>query len=118
MPPLSPAKIWLVRDLRPRCPDERLVLRAAVRVARALDPVLGRVDLRAEVFRPVLGPPVLGRPISRRVLRPPIFRPLRLADILHLAPVLERADAADRQPPFADAFFFRPPPPLRPDFDF
>lgn len=99
---LSRPAVWLVRDLRPRCPEERLDLRAAVRVERAADPVVRREDFRAEVFRAVLRPP-------------------RLLAALRLAPVFDRADADERPPLFADALrelFLRPPPPLRPDFDF
>lgn len=101
-------------------------MRAAVRVARALEPAPRRDDLRAvvfradvfraDVFRPAAFRPAVFRPVA---FRPDAFRaalrPPRLAADLRRPPVFERADA-DERPPRLDELFLRPP--LRPDFDF
>ncbi|HEY1638022.1 MAG TPA: hypothetical protein VGF62_05825, partial [Rhizomicrobium sp.] len=107
-------------------------MRAAVRVARALEPAPRRDDLRAvvfradvfraDVFRPAAFRPVAFRPDAFRpdAFRPEAFRaalrPPRFAADLRRTPVFERADA-DERPPRLDEVFLRPPP-LRPDFDF
>src|SRR3954451_25409590 len=110
-------EVWLPRDLRPRCPDERLCLRAAVRVVLARDPAVRRDVLRPPDFRAAdLRAPVLRAPVLRApVLRAPVLRPPALRADLRDAPALDRDAAA---PPRFDELFLRPPPLLRPDFDF